>query len=111
MVSLSEMVTAVIAFVVLAIVIGIGGTIMSDIGQTNCEDGGYYWNVTAPKTGACELNGSDGGALTASTIAGNATSGGLDGMQTFGEWLPTIAVIFAAALVIGIVSAYFYMRG
>ena len=81
--SLGSMSTMAITFVVLAIVIGIGGTILSEVQSTQTENG----------------------------IAYNATGEGLTGIETFGEWLPTIAVILAAALVIGIVSAYFYMRG
>jgi len=41
------------------------------------------------------------------TVASNATSSGLEGIETFGDWLPTIAVIIAAAVVIGIIVNYF----
>jgi len=109
--TINGLAAAVIAFVILAVVLSIGGSILSEISEDQCEAGGYYWNITSPNTGTCQLNGTEGGALPASTIAYNATyDGGLEGIETFGDWLPTIAVILAAALIIGLVTAYFYMR-
>ena len=82
MVNLGNMSAVAITFVVLAIVIGIGGTVLDDIQDTQ----------------------------TADTWAYNATESGLEGVGTFGDWLPTIAVILVSALVIGIIGAYFYTR-
>ncbi len=80
---LGQMATMAIAFVILAIVIGIGGTVLDEVQDTQTTNG----------------------------VAYNATESGLDGIETFGDWLPTIAVILASALVIGIIASYFYMRG
>jgi len=41
------------------------------------------------------------------TSAYNATKGGLEGTNTFGDWLDTIALIIVAAVVIGIVVSSF----
>jgi hypothetical protein len=82
MVSLNNFSGLAIAFVVLAIIIGIGGTVLDEINQTQTDD----------------------------SIANNATQSGLEGIETFGDWLPTIAVILASALVIGIIASYFYMK-
>jgi hypothetical protein len=82
MVQLNQFAGIAITFVVLAIVIGIGGTVLDEIDDTQTTNG----------------------------IAYNATQDGLAGIETFGEWLPTIAVILASALVIGIIASYFYMR-
>jgi len=103
---------AVIAFVILAVIIGIGGSIMSEIAEDQCNEAGNYWNTTAPYSGDCQENASAGGAIPGDkSISFNASEGGIEGIETFGDWLPTIAVILAAALVIGIITAYFYMRG
>ena len=109
--TINGLAAAVISFVILAVVLGLGGTIMSEISEDQCESAGGYWNVTAPYSGDCQENASTGGAIAHdASIAFNASEGGLEGIETFGEWLPTIAVILAAALIIGIISAYFYLR-
>jgi len=82
-ISLGQMATLAISFVILAIIIGIGGTVLDEVQDTQTDDGYAY----------------------------NATGQGLEGIATFGDWLPTIAVILASALVIGIVASYFYFRG
>ena len=110
--TINGLAAAVIAFVILAVVLGIGGTILDNIGEQQCNSAGGYWNTTSPNTGTCEENASDGGGIRITdSIAFNATyDGGLEGVETFADWLPTIAVILAAALIIGLVTAYFYMR-
>ena len=67
-----------LAFVVVAVIISVGADILTQI-----YDG-----------------------QTALSTARNITSEGLDGMTTLGEWLPTIAVIIAAAVVIGVITNY-----
>jgi len=109
--TISGLGTAVVSFVVLAIILGIGGVILDNVAEEQCTSDGYYWNTTATNGGECEYNSSDTGAVAVRSIEFNATHGGLEGVSTFGEWLPTIAVILASALVIGIVASYFYFRG
>ena len=81
MVRLNEFASVAITFVVIAIIIGIGGTVLDEVQDTQTTDSTAY----------------------------NATGGGLTGIETFGNWLPTVAVVLVSALVIGIIAAYFYM--
>jgi len=69
----------VMGFVVIAIIIGISATIITQVQSTQ------------------PLN----------SISYNASASGLIGIDTFADWLPTIAVILAAAVVIGIIVHYF----
>lgn len=91
----------VLGFVVIAIIIGIGGTILQNVENQQCKTGVAGTGTTGvnPATGQCYAN--------ASTIASNSTDQGLTGINTFGTWLPTIAVILAASVVIGIIVHYF----
>ncbi len=68
-----------LGFVVVAIVISMGGEILTELRSTQ----------------------------TASSYAYNITSQGLEGAETFGDWLPTIAVVIAAAVVISVITLYF----
>jgi len=67
-----------IALVVGAIVISMGGEILSNLQ----------------------------GEQTANSVAYNVTGKGLSAMTQFGNWLPTIALIIAAAVIIGILVVY-----
>jgi hypothetical protein len=80
--SLQEMAPLAISFVIIAIVLGIGATVVASIQATQ-------------------------GNSTSTTIAYNASGNGLTSLNTLASWLPTIAVIIAAAVVIGIIVAYF----
>jgi len=94
--------TWILGFVVIAIVIGISGSILSQVRQQQCNASVNPWQGTGgfnPATGDCYAN--------ATTIASNSTSSGLTGVDTFADWLPTIAVILAASVVIGIIVHYF----
>jgi hypothetical protein len=92
---MSQFSAIVITFVVVAVIIGIGGTILQSVQEGQCADGAA-WNATIFGCNADET-----------TIASNATGSGLTGIDTFGDWLPTIAVIVAAAVVIGVIVNYF----
>jgi len=98
---LSTFSTWVLTFIIAAVIIGIGATILFDIGAMQCAEGvaGTGADGIDPATGQCYAN--------ATTIASNATAAGMEGTETFGNWLPTIAVIIAAAVVIGIIINYF----
>ncbi len=74
-----------IVFVVVAIVISFGATIVDDL-QDEVDDG---------------LN----------ETAYNTTISGLDALQTFADWLPTLALIVVAAVIIGIIVRYFAFSG
>jgi len=45
--------------------------------------------------------------IEATSIFYNATSHGLESQEELGSWLPTIAIIVAAAVIIGIIGTYF----
>ena len=67
-----------IAFVVIAITIGLGATVLSDIQAEQ----------------------------TADSIAYNASGSGLTALDTFSGWLPTVALVVIAAVIIGIIVVY-----
>lgn len=67
-----------VAFVVIAIVLAFGATILGDLRATQ----------------------------TADTYEYNATSDGLEAVGTVSGWLPTLALVVIAAIIIGIVVTY-----
>lgn len=76
--TLSDLAPVAIAFVFVAVVIGVGATVLSSI-----------------KAGQ-----------TANSTAANTTQSGLDSLDELGGWLPTIALVIAAAIVIGVLSFF-----
>ena len=100
-ISIEQMGGLALAFVLVAIIVGIGATIVTEIQSGQCTGGSSGWNATL---GACTVTG---GLSNLSTIASNISSEGLSGLETMGEWLPTIAVIISAAVVIGVIVKYF----
>lgn len=70
-----------ITFVVLAVTLSVGSTILDSIQDGNVAD----------------------------SYAANATTEGLSSLSTLADWLPTLATIVAAAVVIGVIS-FFYTR-
>jgi len=92
--SLQDMSAYALAFVVIAVILGVTATILTQVKSTQCTDDN--WNAT---TGEC-LSGN-------TTIASNATGYGITGTGTMSQWLPIIAVIIAAAIVIGIIVTAF----
>ena len=77
--SLQDMAPIAVAFVVIAIVLGIGATVLASVQADQTENGTAY----------------------------NASASGLTSIGTLAGWLPTIGVIVAAAIIIGIIVAYF----
>ncbi len=80
--TLADAPPAVIMLVVIAIVLGIGGSILTTVQSTQ----------------------------TANSVAYNASGFGLTGVNTFSQWVPTIAIVLAAALVIGLVMSYLLFK-
>ena len=76
--SLSDLAPVAIAFVFVAVVLGVGATVLASIqaGQTS------------------------------QSIAYNATGSGLSSLDELSGWLPTIALVIAAAIVIGVLSFF-----
>lgn len=97
--SIQDMAPLSIAMVFIAVVLGIGATVLSDVQADQ---------VTA--TTACGLNSSGGteGTLlyTGCGYDYNASANGLNAVDTFSGWLPTIALVVAAAIVIGVLSFF-----
>jgi hypothetical protein len=75
---LSDLAPAAIAFVFIAVTIGVGATVLANV-----------------QTGQ-----------TSGTTAYNASGKGLDGLKTLADWLPTIALVIAAAIVIGVLAFF-----
>ncbi len=71
-----------IAFVVVSIVIGVGADVVDDIQDDQ----------------------------KGNTTAWNASQNGLEGLEKLSSWLPTIAIVVAAAVVIGVLVYYFAFR-
>lgn len=76
--ALEAMAPAAIAFVFIAIVIAIGADVLTDIQGDQVADSEAY----------------------------NASEAGLDSLTELGGWLPTIALVVAAAIVIGVLSYF-----
>ena len=75
-----------ITFVVVAIVLSFGSTILGELRD-------------------------DAEAKGDNTTAYNATTAGLEGLTEFADWLPTLALIIVAAVIIGIIVKYFAFGG
>lgn len=82
-ISLGEMASIAIIFVVVTIVISIGAEIVGDIRTDQTTDSTEY----------------------------NVTTHGLESLDEFGDWLPTLAIVIVAAIIIGIITSYFAFRG
>lgn len=78
---LQDLAGIAIIFVVVAIVISIGADVLTEV----------------------RVGKSSG------TVEYNASQYGLEGLEELGSWLPTIAIIVAAAVIIGIITMYFTM--
>ncbi len=81
--SIQDMSSIGITLVVTAIVVGIGATILSSIQNTQ----------------------------TVGSVAYNSSGYGLTGLQTLSSYMPTIALVAVAAVVIGIILVFFTQGG
>ncbi len=76
--TIADLGTIAIALVVAAVILGMGATILEKIKSTQSDE-----------------------------TAKNATQFGLDGLSTMSEFIPTIAIVAVAAIVIGIILVFF----
>jgi len=76
--TISDLGTIAIALVVAAVILGMGATILEKIKKTQTDE-----------------------------TAKNASQFGLDGLTTMAEFIPTIAIVAVAAIVIGIILVFF----
>lgn len=99
--TIGDLGTLAIAFVIIAVIIGVGATILTQVQANQCVGGSAGWNSTAS---VCGLAGS---SYNTSTVASNITGDALSGQEDLGDWLPTIATIMGAAAVLGVI---YYFR-
>ncbi len=76
---------AVVVLVVIAVILGVAGTILDKVQETQQTSGG----------------------INETSAAFNATRDGLEGITTFSSFQPTIAVIVVAVIVIGLLLGGF----
>jgi len=81
--SIGDMGSLAIAFVIVAVIVSVGATILVGVQDSQT-------NTTAGRT-----------------LAYNITADALDGQESLGDWLPTIATVLGAAVILGIV---YYLR-
>lgn len=100
---LAPIAVSVVAF---AIALAIGLQIMADVAEDQCASG-YHWNesqgVCSNATGAWVSGAGE-------TYQSNVTRNGLASGAELSDWLPTIALVIAAAVIIGIVVTYMARR-
>ena len=102
---LTEVPSLVIVFVVVAVVMGIGATILGQISSTQCT---YSYSAA---TGNC-LNSTGGtGNDIGRTMAFNTTGQGLTSVSTLSGWQSTWAIIVAASVVLSILGLLMYFKG
>jgi len=114
-----------ILLLVIAIVLGVGMTILTSVQSSSNQCSGTYLQATNEcytcSTGHTWLTANEScinstGTINSSakldtrTLAFNATSEGMSGLKTMSDWQDTWAVIIAAAVVIGIISAYLFFK-
>jgi hypothetical protein len=88
--NISDLAPIAIAFVFIAVVLGVGATVLSSIQAGQVTD----------------TEGCNSTAKTSCGLDYNSTGQGLSSLDEFSGWLPTIALVVAAAIVIGVL-AYF----
>ncbi len=81
--TINDLGTIAIALVVAAVILGLGATILEKIQSTQ----------------------------TVNKTAFNASGNGLNGINTMAEFIPTIAIVAVAAIVIGIILVFFGRQG
>ena len=103
-----------ITFVVAIFAITMGANILTDLATNQCESAGYTWEHDACWS---TYNATDG-CPTGSNCAefGNyainvSVDGGLESLETFGEWTPTLALVIIAAVIIGVLVFYLGRAG
>jgi type II secretory pathway component PulF len=79
---LNDMLTYGLLFVAVAIVLAVGGQVLGQLNETQ----------------------------TAGTVEHNVTTHGLTSLSTLGQWLPIIAIVIAAVIIIGILIYNFRFK-
>ena len=94
-------------FLISVIAVSVGAGIIDGIAKNQNCAGANVWNTSA---GMCYTTA---GAqnVSANSYAQNVSSGGLQGMGTFGNYFPTIALVLAASILIGMLITSFMLGG
>ena len=108
-----------LVIVVASIIISMGAQILGSLSVNQCD---YTWitNTTVPtgqvinnplytaNYGCCTTldSGNNCTVWTTDSAALNTSAQGLAGMVTFGDWVPLIALVIAASIVIGVIVKY-----
>ena len=101
--SVKELGAIGVAFVAVAIALSLGQDITGDIVDSSDCASGYTYNATNSKC----LNGTgDWVSGAGETYQTNITRNGISGVDELTSWLPTIALVVACAVIIGIVAVY-----
>lgn len=101
---LTEIPSLAVILLVIAILLGIGATILDSVRSSQCS---FSYD---PTTGQC-LNSTGGtGGDTGTTPSFNITSQGMEAQDELSEWQGTWVVIVAAAVVLGIVGRYLFFK-
>jgi len=113
--TVSQMGSFAVALVVVALMISIGASIMGEMQDTTCVGTYATFNstgndsvgvdpVSSTYTGCCTTVDVDNECRSwFSSASYNSTYSGTQGLSNFGDWLPLIALVIAASIVIGIV--------
>jgi hypothetical protein len=107
--TVSDIAPLALAVMIAAIVVSLGGSLLQDQASTQCTQAGYtYGNYVRNGTVGCCSAVSNGNcsAFYYGSYAINATNNGLTSMQTFGNWLPTIALVTVFSIIIGVIVVY-----
>jgi hypothetical protein len=100
--SLTEVPQLVIVFMVIALVLGVGATVLINIQESQCT---YGFSETY---GCLNSTGGSGGSK-GTTLASNITGQGITSQKSLAGWQGTWVVIVAAAVILGIIYKYMIM--
>ena len=103
---LKDLAPLAVAFVAVAIAVSLGIQILGQMAEDQCASGYTFDGGTA----SC-LNGTgDWVSGAGETYESNATQSGMEANVELASWLPTIALIVAAAVIIGVIVVYLAQR-
>jgi hypothetical protein len=91
----------IVAGVVLAFGLQITGELREDIGTDDCAG---YFNTTS---GVCQVNTTNATQLSANSYAYNATVDTISGVSKVTDKFPTIGLVVAAVIIIGLLISGF----
>ncbi len=90
--------TFAIGIAITAVILGLMATVLNTMRDSSC---GTTGNVACTGNSSVDVLG----------FSYNASQNGLTGINTFSTYLPTVALVLVAALIIGIIVTYFYVKG